>query len=152
MPKKLAKNMVFSEILVDEKIKRIKDYLEEIKPLLSLSVQEILNDFTKLRAIERNFQLIVDEMIDVNQHFIKELGFDISNDLEGTFHILGENKVLPKDFALKIAPVVGLRNRLVHRYEKLDPKTFIESFQKEHSDFEEYIKFIINYLEKQKNI
>jgi len=27
--------MVFSEILVDEKIKRIKDYLEEIKPLLS---------------------------------------------------------------------------------------------------------------------
>jgi len=140
--------MVFSEILVDEKIKRVKGYLEEIKPLLKFSVQEILDDFTKLRTLERNFQLIVDEIIDVNQHFIKELGFDISNDLEGTFHILGENKVLPEDFALKISPVVGLRNRLVHRYEKLDPKVFIETFQKEYADFEEYIKFIINYLEK----
>ncbi len=139
--------MVFSEILVDEKIKRIRGYLAEVKPLLGFSVSEILGDFTKLRAIERNFQLIVDEMIDINQHFIKELGFDLSNDLEGTFHIMGENKILPEDFALKIAPVVGLRNRLVHRYEKLDPKVFIEAFQKDYSDFERYIKFISDYLE-----
>ncbi len=148
MPSKLAKNMVFSEILVDEKIKRVKGYLDEIKNLFRFSAKEILADSEKLHAAERLFQLIVDEMIDINQHFIKELDFDLSNDIEGTFHILGENDILPKDFALKIAPVVGLRNRLVHRYEKLDPKTFIESFQKEYADFEEYIKFIINYLEK----
>ncbi|MEK9153100.1 MAG: DUF86 domain-containing protein [Patescibacteria group bacterium] len=140
--------MVFSEILVDEKIKRVKGYLDEIKNLFRFSAKEILADSEKLHAAERLFQLIVDEMIDINQHFIKELDFDLSNDIEGTFHILGENDILPKDFALKIAPVVGLRNRLVHRYEKLDPKTFIESFQKEYADFEEYIKFIINYLEK----
>ena len=148
MPSKLAKNMVFSKTFVDEKIKRVKDYLEEIKSLLKLSVQEILDDFTKLRTMERNFQLIVDEIIDINQHFIKELNFDISNDLEGTFHILGENNILPQDFILKISPAVGLRNRLVHRYEKLDPKIFIESFQKEYPDFEQYVRFIIDYSEK----
>ena len=133
--------MVFSKILIDEKRKRIDSYLDEIKTLLDFSVKEILNDFTKLRTLERNFQLIVDEMIDINQHFIKELGLDVSDDLEGTFHILGENKILPEDFVLKIAPVVGLRNRLVHRYEDLDPKIFIESFQKDYSDFEQYLKF-----------
>jgi len=152
MPSKLAKNMVFSEILVDEKIKRVKGYLDEIKNLFRFSAKEILADSEKLHIAERLFQLIVDEMIDINQHFIKELNFDLSNDIEGTFHILGENNILPKDFALKIAPVVGLRNRLVHRYEELIPKIFIKTFQKECADFEEYIKFIINYLEKQKNI
>jgi len=140
--------MVFSKILIDEKRKRIDSYLDEIKTLLDFSVKEILNDFTKLRTLERNFQLIVDEMIDINQHFIKELGLDVSDDLEGTFHILGENKILPEDFVLKIAPVVGLRNRLVHRYEDLDPKIFIESFQKDYSDFEQYLKFISDYSEK----
>ncbi len=70
--------MVFSKILVDEKIKRIKGYLKEIDPLLKLSVKEILKDITKLRTMERNFQLIVDEIIDINQHFIKEKGLDIS--------------------------------------------------------------------------
>ncbi len=140
--------MVFSKILIDEKRKRIDSYLDEVKTLLDFSVKEILNDFTKLRTLERNFQLIVDEMIDINQHFIKELGLDVSDDLEGTFHILGENKILPEDFVLKIAPVVGLRNRLVHRYEDLDPKIFIESFQKDYSDFEQYLKFISDYSEK----
>jgi len=140
--------MVFSKILIDEKRKRIDSYLDEVKTLLDFSVKEILNDFTKLRTLERNFQLIVDEMIDINQHFIKELGLDVSDDLEGTFHILGENKILPEDFVLKIAPVVGLRNRLVHRYEDLDPKIFIESFQKDYSNFEQYLKFISDYSEK----
>lgn len=142
--------MTFQKSVVSEKINRIGEYLDEIKSSLKLSTKEILGDISKLRFLERNFQLIVDEMIDINQHFIKELGFDISNDIEGTFHILGENKILPEDFVLKIAPVVGLRNRLVHRYEELDPKIFIESFQKDYTDFEEYIRFIIDYLEKEK--
>lgn len=140
--------MVFSEIFVDEKIKRIKGYLDEIKHLFRFSAKAILADSEKIHTAERLFQLIVDEMIDINQHFIKELGFDISNDLEGTFHILGENKILPEKFAKKIAPVVGLRNRLVHRYEELNPKIFVETFQEEYSDFEKYIKFITDYLEK----
>jgi len=140
--------MVFDKTFIDEKIRRTRSYLEEIKPLLKFSIKEILNDFTKLRTLERNFQLIVDEIIDINQHFIKELNLEISDDLEGTFHILGENKILPEDFVLKVAPVVGLRNRLVHRYDKLDPKIFIESFQKDYSDFEQYLKFISDYSEK----
>jgi len=140
--------MVFDKTFIDEKIRRTRSYLEEIKPLLKFSVKEILNDFTKLRTLERNFQLIVDEIIDINQHFIKELNLEISDDLEGTFHILGENKILPEDFVMKVAPVVGLRNRLVHRYDKLDPKIFIESFQKDYSDFEQYLKFISDYSEK----
>ncbi|MCL5010977.1 MAG: DUF86 domain-containing protein [Patescibacteria group bacterium] len=148
MPNKLAKNMVFSGTFINEKINRIRAYLQEIEPLLKLSKQEILDDITKLRTLERNFQLIVDEMIDINQHFIKELNLKISDDLEGTFRILGENKILPEDFVLKIAPTVGLRNRIVHRYEELDSKIFIETFQKEYSDFEKYVKFITDYSEK----
>ena len=140
--------MVFSKAIVDGKINRIKGYLKEITPFLNFSVKDIVGDTEKLRALERIFQLIVDEVIDINQHFIKELGLDVSNDLEGTFHILGENKILPEDFVFKFAPVVGLRNRLVHRYEELDPKIFIESFQKDYSDFEQYLKFISDYSEK----
>lgn len=139
--------MVFSKAFVSEKVKIAGSYLSEAKHLFRFSIKEILADSEKLHIAERLFQLLVDEIIDINQHFIKELGLNISNDLEGTFHILGENNILPLDFALKIAPVVGLRNRLMHRYEKLDPKIFIESFQKDYSDFEKYIKFIVDYLE-----
>lgn len=142
--------MTFQKEVVSEKLNRIDSYLAEVKPSLQIPAKDILNNTEKLRFLERNFQLIVDEIIDINQYFIKELGLDISNDLEGTFQVLSDNKILPEDFALKVAPIVGLRNRLVHRYEKVEPRIFIESFQKEYSDFENYIKFIIDYLEKEK--
>ncbi|MEK7482422.1 MAG: DUF86 domain-containing protein [Patescibacteria group bacterium] len=137
--------MVFSKIFVNEKIEKIKEYLAGVKHLFRFSAQEIITDSEKLHVAERLFQLIVDEIIDINQHFIKELGLNVPDDFEGTFNILAKNKILPDDFALKIAPTVGLRNRLVHRYEELNPKLFIESFQKEYPDFEKYIGLINAY-------
>lgn len=125
--------------LVKEKIRNIQEYLSEIKPILALSVKDIIGNIEKLRTLERNFQLIVDEAIDINIHFIKEMNLKSPDDFQGTFGILGENKIIPFDFAYKIAPVAGLRNRLVHRYEELDKKLFIETFKKEFSDFEHYI-------------
>lgn len=140
--------MVLSTILVQEKIQRTKKYLDEIKPYLAFSLHEILHDLGKLRTLERNFQLIVDEVLDINQHFIKELNLSVPDDFESTFSVLAENKILPESFANKIAPVVGLRNRLVHRYEEIDNKIFVQSFKKGYPDFKKYIKYIYQYMEK----
>ena len=86
-------------------------------------------------------------MIDINQHFIKELDLKTPEDFQSTFYILGENKILPLEFAQKIASVVGMRNRIVHRYEELDKNLFIEKFRKNISDFKTYMKIINDLIE-----
>jgi len=55
---------------------------------------------------------------------------------------------LPEKFAFKIAPVVAVRNRIVHGYESLDQALFIKNLRNNYSDFEKYIKLIEKYLEK----
>lgn|SRR3989344_2315988 len=141
--------MTFEKAFVLKKIEEIVGYLNETEDLLKFSDKEILSDSGKMHIAERLLQLIVDEMIDINQHFIKELDLKVSEDFQGTFYILGENKILPIDFAQKIAPVVGLRNRVVHRYETLDIRLFISIFRKNLDDFKIYIKIINDYLKKQ---
>ncbi|MBM3256188.1 MAG: DUF86 domain-containing protein [Candidatus Moranbacteria bacterium] len=140
--------MTFQEAFVLEKLSEISGYLEEIKNLFECNDKEILKDSVKLHSAERLLQLTVDTILDVNQHFIREMKLKISDDFQGTFYILGENKILPKDFARKIAPVVGLRNRIVHRYETLDKKIFISTFRKDYSDFKKYLRLISTYLDK----
>jgi uncharacterized protein YutE (UPF0331/DUF86 family) len=140
--------MTFEKAFVLKKIEEIIGYLNETEDLLKFSDKEILSDSGKMHIAERLLQLIVDEMIDINQHFIKELDLKVSEDFQGTFYILGENKILPSDFAQKIAPVVGLRNRVVHRYETLDIKLFISIFRKNLDDFKTYIKIINDYLKR----
>lgn len=138
--------MTFQKAFVSQKLEEILGYLKEIEELLKFTDKEILNDSLKLHTAERLLQLIVDAIIDVNQHFIKELNLKISEDFQGTFYILAENNILPTDFAAKIAPVVGLRNLIVHRYEKLDKPLFIATFRKNYSDFKMYLKIINDHL------
>ena len=142
--------MTFQKAFTLQKLEQISGHLKEAQDLFKSSDREILADSGKLHIAERLLQLIVDTMIDINQHFIVELNLKISEDFQGTFYILGENKILPLAFTQKIAPVVGLRNRIVHRYETLDKPLFIKTFRKNLSDFKEYIKSINKNLRKVK--
>lgn len=134
--------MTFDKNFIVKKLEEVIGYLKEMEDLLKFSDREITADSGKLHIAERLLQLIVDAMLDINQHFIKESNLKISDDFQGTFYILGENNILPADFAAKIAPVVGLRNRIIHRYDTVDKHLFIEILRKNIADFKVYIKLI----------
>lgn len=87
-------------------------------------------------------------MVDINNHLIRRLNFSIPDDFQSTFIILAKNNILSYDFAEKIAPIVGMRNRLVHRYEEINMDLFLNTLQKEKEDFKEYIKIIFDYINK----
>lgn len=137
--------MIDKEI-VKSKIRDIIVYLKEIEPILELNYKDIVKDLFKLRTLERNFQLIVDTMVDINTHIISRKNLKVPDDFQSTFTVLGENKVIPMDFAFKIAPVVGMRNRVVHKYGDFDKKKFITDLKKGTTDFKEYCRYAEKYL------
>ncbi|RMG05059.1 MAG: DUF86 domain-containing protein [Nitrospirae bacterium] len=133
---------------IEQKLSNIQNYYDEIEQLFSYTDEEIKNDFIKLRAVERILQLIVDEIIDINNHIIRYQPLKLPPDFQSTFMILAENRIIPEDFAKKIAPVVGLRNRLVHRYEKIDLDLLLHTIRRNREDFKEYSRYILYFLEK----
>jgi len=141
--------MTFSKEFIYKKLETATEYIKELSDFLEQNTDdEIFSDTGRLHIAERLVQLIVDGMIDVNQHFIRELNLEIPDDLQSSFLTIGENGILPKEFAFKIAPVTGVRNILVHQYEKLDKEMFIHNIRKNFSDFEHYVEFIIKFLKK----
>lgn len=140
--------MTFDQKFIVAKLDELHGYSKELDELLRFSDGEIIADQFKLHAAERLLQLAVDTMIDINQHFIRELKLKIGDDFQSTFYTLGSQDILPVPFAEKIAPIVGLRNRIVHRYETLDKKLFLHSLRNNISDIEIYIKHIVQYSAK----
>lgn len=132
--------------IVEAKLSYIQAYYQELEGILSYSNQEIKSDILKLRAMERIIQLIVDEVTDINNHIIRYAQLRVPEDFQSAFLILAENHILPEEFARKIAPVVGLRNRLVHRYEKVDIEMLLDMIRKSKTDFKNYTKHILEYL------
>ena len=87
-------------------------------------------------------------MIDINVHILQEGHFGTVDDLQSTFKLLGDSKVIDGTFADKIAPIVGARNMIVHRYEKLDMNIFLNNLKNNFSDFKTYLMQIDNYLKQ----
>lgn len=142
--------MTFDELFIRTKMKALKGYIKEIKGFLEYSDAEIFEDSGRIHIGERVFQLAVDAVIDINQHIMKELELKGAEDPQGAFYILGEKKILPKKFAFKIAPIVAVRNRIVHGYESLDQSLFTKNLRANYSDFEKYINHIGKFLESGK--
>ncbi len=137
---------MINEELIKRKVNKIEGYVSEIAPVLKFDTQEILKDIFKLRTLERNFQLIVDTMLDINTHIISAENLKAPEDMTETFTILGEAAVLPREFVEKIYPVAGLRNIVVHDYEKVDTEKLINDIRDGIGQFGEYAVHIDNFM------
>lgn len=139
---------MLDKTFIRNKIGILSDTVNILKKILDESDLETIRvDILKLPAVERYFQRAVDLMVDINTHIINNGDFGTVDDLQSTFKMLGDFNVLEKEFSGKVAPIVGVRNMLVHWYEKLDTKLFLDNLKKNFADFKTYIIQIGSYLE-----
>ncbi|HLD00090.1 MAG TPA: DUF86 domain-containing protein [Patescibacteria group bacterium] len=134
--------------LVKQKIEHILSYLEELRPIATLSYEEFVGDKRNFRATERDLQLIVDTAVDINNHLIVSSGALPPDDYFESFTKLADIKILPREFAENIAKSTGLRNRLVHEYEEINLSVLFEDLENDINDYKQYCKLIIERLER----
>ncbi len=142
--------MTFNSAFITKKLEIMTRYVGELEELLKYPDSRFFTGTETMHVAERLIQLIVDGMIDINQHFIRELNLNISDDLKSTFIILGEKTILPLEFAKRVSGVVGVRNILVHQYEELDKELFLKNVRKNIRDFGTYQKHILEYSKKKR--
>lgn len=95
---------MLDKIFVQKKLALLSGYVKDLEELVVHStIEEIKANKLKVPAIERYFQLAVDQMVDINTHIIKSGDFGTVDDLQSTFTMLGDCQVLDKDFAIRIA-------------------------------------------------
>lgn len=137
------------EVIVS-KLGYIQKYLTQLEPLLEDSEEEISKNTERLRAVERLIQLIVDAAVDINTAIIQYENLQASEDYEGTFSIIEKTGAISSELAKDISPSVGLRNRLVHDYEKLEPIKMVHAVKNNIDQYHSYVKSIFEYIEKLK--
>ncbi len=132
--------------LIEKRLDTILKYCQEVDTLLEFSNNEIKDDTLKTHSLERLVQLVVDEIIDVNEYIIQVYNLPVPDDFQSTFLMLSKHNVFDEEFARQIAPVVGLRNRIVHRYEEINLELLIDTVRKEKEDFKKFVSFVLKFI------
>lgn len=134
--------------VVQEKLLKLKNYLEDLRSLKPATIDIYEQDRNLRYAVERVIQLIVDLALDINNILLAKNNKPPAADYFNSFLDLAVCGVYELEFALAIAPSTGLRNRLVHEYDKINHRIVYKSIEKIIRSYTEYIQKVGRYLEK----
>ena len=109
---------------------------------MALSDEEIVKNEEKLLSIERLYQLIVDESVDINSAMLSQKCNYIPESYRSSFVDMANKKLLAKDFSEKISLSVKTRNQIVHDYEFVKKQVLVSDVRKYVVLYKEYVKSI----------
>ncbi len=134
--------------LVVRKINLVSQDLDELLPISRKGLDEYLSSRIDEILAERYLERMIGRLIDINYHLITETGHPPPADYYQSFTQLGKLGILPPAFAQQIATCAGLRNRIVHEYDEIDPRKLYEGLQAAVRDIPQYLTHIHQYLQR----
>jgi len=132
--------------LINDKIKEVEKYLLELEEVIPENLDKYLRNLEKRLACERAFEKIIESVIDLCFIFIKEKNFKMPECDEDVFNILFQEKVISEVLSKKLQDAKGMRNFIIHQYEKVDDELVFEAIQKEIFDD---VNYFINQIEQE---
>jgi len=142
---------VISRLSINSRLKKLQENVKQLKIYRKSSLADVRDDFTLQAAVLHTFQLSIECVLDIGEFIISENNFRKPENASEVIVVLGEQAILPKDFALRFSAAAKFRNLIVHEYIKIDVRKVYQHLQKDLEDFDFYTKCIAKFLEKNKN-
>jgi len=131
---------------IQKRLAKLQEYVGFLKDLAKTDKEEFLKNHVIHTAAERDLQLAIECVLDVGNHIIAEYGYREPENYREIIGILGEENILPPDFANEFSKVAGFRNVLVHDYLAIDRTLVYNHLQNKLADFEKFIGYIVKAL------
>jgi len=132
---------------IEVKILSIEDILSTIDELKADCSKKFLTDKIYQGALLHYLYLVSDSSIALAEMVIKYKNIPKSNSYYESIDLLGENGVIPANFAYEFAKIASFRNFLAHHYERVDYKEICENTLAKIDEIKLYIKYIKDNLQ-----
>ena len=124
----------------------VRRHLSRIVEKRNTDLQTFLNDIDRQESILFNMQIAIQNCTDIAAHIISEEGLGVPGSTSEMFYLLEENGYLDGELTGKMVKAVGLRNLIVHEYDKIELGQVFEIAKNDIKDLNEYLKSIFHRL------
>jgi uncharacterized protein YutE (UPF0331/DUF86 family) len=115
--------------LIEESLKKLSELKRE-NPTLS----KYRTSWKDKDSAERNIQKIVEAIIDLGKVLISEKRLKEPSSNREVFQILEEKRIFPSEFLPLVDKMIGMRNIIVHSYNRIDDSIVYGVLKKNLSD------------------
>lgn len=127
---------------IEKKISRIYYYLQLLESYKVDCKKRFVSDPMYEGALLHYLYLVSDGSIALAEMVIKDHELSSPQSYYDAIDILGENDILPRDFAYDFAKIASFRNFLAHDYEKIDYLVICEEALGKLEDIKAYLSYI----------
>ncbi len=127
---------------IEMKIEKIEKYLEILEDFKVDCKQRFSQDHIFEGALLHYLYLVSDSCISLAEMIIKYKSFRTTQSYFDSIIILGDKKVLPREFAYKFAQIASFRNFLAHDYEDVNYLVICDEVLDKLQDIKQYLKYI----------
>lgn len=128
---------------INEKVFEIEKYLEELSQILPGDFVIYKKDLKIKAACERYLEKIVEAVIDLVFMIMRDKNLKIPEEEGSAFDMLYNENIISKDLSEKLKNAKGMRNFIIHQYEKIDDEFVFETITEElKKDVQEFLEII----------
>jgi uncharacterized protein YutE (UPF0331/DUF86 family) len=139
-----------NQLVLERILSEIKTNVAELRHAKDITWDVYRTDVRERRFVERTLHITIEACIDVAHHIISDEKLREPTSYRDTFVVLAENKILKLEDLDRFENIASFRNMLVHYYEKVDDAIVYGIFKDELSDFDLFVKRIVDFIEKLK--
>jgi len=132
--------------IITTRINLLIKYLERMRGFESMTFDNYLNDFDAQLIVERLIQLMVECASDINSYLLVQLYQAAPATYFESFIEAGNRGLVTKELASELAQSAGMRNILVHQYQKINHQLVFDAIPKALKQYQLYIQQITAYL------
>jgi len=133
---------------IEKKISKLKQYLKLLYQYKPECKERFLKDPMYEGALLHYLYLVSDGCISLAEMIIKFKSLDKPQSYYEAIDILGENNILPREFAYNFAKIASFRNFLAHDYEKIDYLIICDEVLDKLDEIEQYLTYIQTFINK----
>jgi uncharacterized protein YutE (UPF0331/DUF86 family) len=111
---------VVDKVLLASKVAAVRDAVARIQAVLPPDVNAFVDDRTAREIVILNLFVALQDCVALAAHWLADRGLDVPQTYGDVFRRLGDQDVLPKDLAIRLASASGFRNLVAHQYGVMD--------------------------------
>jgi len=129
---------------IQSKLDILRENLERMDQIPQRSFDEFASDFRNLDSAQHRLQTSIQALIDLGSHRIAHLGLTPPETSREILEILQTAGHLPEGSVERFGPIFGFRNRIVHMYDKVDPKIVYEILLDSRRDLGDLLRALLS--------
>lgn len=137
-----------NKVEVQTKLDTVADNLEKLAKLPTRTYEEFVSDFRTLDSALHRLQTSVQALVDLGAYIVSSLGLRTPTSTVDVGQVLREGGLLDDEHAATLTKMIQFRSRVVHLYNRIDPRILYEIVTQELGDFRGFFRLFLDLIER----